>query len=213
MFNLKGLFKKKPSVFYQYFLTIAKNIVQASNAFIDQMKHLDDPAITEEYFLEIKKLEHLGDKYTNEVVLELNKSFITPLEREDIMELTFELDDVLNRLMVLASQMAIYGINECDEFMLLFTKNIQVCVNELYSAINLLSQNKLQEMAQHTLRLNNLEDEANELLRNGLRQLFNSCTDPIDLIKKKEIYTMMESFSDLCEDVADILEGIILRNS
>lgn len=213
MFNFKNPFKKKQNIFYQYFLLIAKNITLACNTFIEMMQHLDNPAKAENYSLQIKTVEQMGDQYTHEVILELNRSFITPLEREDIMELTLQLDDVLDCLEVCASHLVLYGMKENDDYMRLFTRNIQICVQELYSAVELLSQNRLKEMTKHTHRINDLENAADELLRDGLRTLFSTYSDPIELMKKKEIYTMMESFSDFCEDVADILEGIIMRNS
>ena len=77
----------------------------------------------------------------------------------------------------------------------------------------IVNANKLKEMTKHTHKINDLENAADDLLRDGLRTLFTTCSDPIEIMKKKEIYTMMESFSDFCEDVADILEGIIMRNS
>ncbi|MCL6479579.1 MAG: DUF47 family protein [Peptococcaceae bacterium] len=213
MFNLKGLFKKKKNIFYEYFLLIAKNIVLASNTFMDQLQNLDNPAKAENISLQVKTVEQMGDQYTHEVIIELNKSFITPLEREDIMELTLQLDDVLDCLEVCASHIVLFNIKEMDDYMRLFSRNIQICVQELYSAVELLSQNKLKEMTRHTHRINDLENAADELLRDGLRTLFATCDDPIEIMKKKEIYTMMEAFSDFCEDVADILEGIIMRNS
>ncbi|MFZ5651887.1 MAG: DUF47 domain-containing protein [Bacillota bacterium] len=213
MFNFKGLFKKKPNVFYEYFQIIAKNIVLANDAFQEQMKNLEDPIKAENISLQIKTVEQMGDQYTHEVILELNKTFITPLEREDIMELTLQLDDVLDCLEVCASHLVLYNIKEMDDYMRLFTRNIQMCVQELHSAVQLLTQNKLKEMTRHTHKINDLENAADDLLRDGLRTLFTTYTDPIEIMKKKEIYTMMESFSDFCEDVADILEGIIMRNS
>lgn len=213
MFKFKALFKKKQNIFYEYFLLIAKNIMLASDTFMEQMKNLDNPAKAENISLQLKTVEQMGDQYTHEVIIELNKSFITPLEREDIMELTLQLDDVLDGLEVCGSHLVLYNIREADDYMRLFTRNIQICVLELYSAIELLSQNKLKEMTKHTHRLNDLENAADELLRDGLKTLFNTCSEPIEIMKKKEIYTMMETFSDYCEDVADILEGIIMRNS
>jgi predicted phosphate transport protein (TIGR00153 family) len=210
---LKNLFKKKPNIFYEYFLLIAKNIVLASNSFIEEIKNLDNPAKAENISLQIKTVEQMGDQYTHEVIIELNKSFITPLEREDIMELTLQLDDVLDCLEVCASHLVLYNIREADDYMRIFTRNIEICVSELYSALELLSQNRLKEIARHTHKINDLENAADDLLRDGLKTLFSTCSDPIEIMKKKEIYTMMESFSDFCEDVADILEGIIMRNS
>lgn len=213
MFNLKSLFKKKPNIFYEYFLLIAKNIVLASDSFQEEIKNLDNPTKAENISLQIKTVEQMGDQYTHEVIIELNKSFITPLEREDIMELTLQLDDVLDCLEVCASHLVLYNVREADDYMRIFTRNIEICVKELYAALELLSHNKLKEMTKHTHKINDLENAADDLLRDGLRTLFTTCSDPIEIMKKKEIYTMMESFSDFCEDVADILEGIIMRNS
>ncbi|MCL4441499.1 MAG: DUF47 family protein [Firmicutes bacterium] len=213
MFDLKSLFKKKPNIFYEYFLLIAKNIVLASNSFQEEIQNLDNPLKAENISLQIKTVEQMGDQYTHEVIIELNKSFITPLEREDIMELTLQLDDVLDCLEVCASHLVLYNVREADDYMRIFTRNIEICVQELYAALELLSQNKLKEIAKHTHKINDLENAADDLLRDGLKTLFTTCSDPIEIMKKKEIYTMMESFSDFCEDVADILEGIIMRNS
>lgn len=213
MFDLKSLFKKKPNIFYEYFLLIAKNIVLASNSFQEEIQNLDNPIKAENISLQIKTVEQMGDQYTHEVIIELNKSFITPLEREDIMELTLQLDDVLDCLEVCASHLVLYNVREADDYMRIFTRNIEICVQELYAALELLSQNKLKEIAKHTHKINDLENAADDLLRDGLKTLFTTCSDPIEIMKKKEIYTMMESFSDFCEDVADILEGIIMRNS
>ncbi|MFZ5643198.1 MAG: DUF47 domain-containing protein [Bacillota bacterium] len=213
MFDFKKLFKKKPNIFYEYFLLIAKNILLANESFQEQMKNMDNPTRAENISLQIKTVEQMGDQYTHEVIMELHKSFITPLEREDIMELTLQLDDVLDCLEVCASHMVLYNVQEVDDYMRIFSRNIEICVRELYSAIELLSQNKLKEMTKHTHKINDLENAADDLLRDGLRNLFTTCSDPIEIMKKKEIYTMMESFSDFCEDVADILEGIIMRNS
>ena len=213
MFDLKSLFKKKPNIFYEYFLLIAKNIVLASNSFQEEIQNLDNPTKAENISLQIKTVEQMGDQYTHEVIIELNKSFITPLEREDIMELTLQLDDVLDCLEVCATHLVLYNVREADDYMRIFTRNIEICVKELYAALELLSQNKLKEIAKHTHKINDLENAADDLLRDGLRTLFTTCSDPIEIMKKKEIYTMMESFSDFCEDVADILEGIIMRNS
>lgn len=210
MFNLKKLIRKKPNVFYEYFLLITKNIGLATDVFVQQIDNLHD---SEDYSLQIKNVENMGDQYTHEVIYELNKSFITPLEREDILGLTLQLDDVLDCLEVCSSHLVLYKISEADDYMRLFTRNIQICVQELSAAVELLVIKKLPDMKKHTHKINDLENAADAMLRDAIANLFETCKDPIEIIKKKEIYTMMESFSDFCEDVADILEGIIMRNS
>ncbi len=213
MVTIKKVFKKKPNIFYQHFQKVADNIKEATEIFVKQMQALNDKAVAEDYFQKIKQLEQKGDRYTHDIIVELNKAFITPLENEDIMDLALQLDDVLNCLMGISSNILMYGIKETDETMNLLTKNIQDCMNELFTAISLLTQDKLREMSKHTELINSLEDSANEILSGGLKKLFDNCTDPIELIKKKEVYSLMESFSDTIEDAANVLESIILRNS
>lgn len=210
MVKIRNIFKKKPNIFYEYFLLITRNIKLAMDVYTEMMNDLVN---AENYSLQIKTVENMGDQYTHEVIYELNKSFVTPLEREDILGLTLQLDDVLDNLEICASRIVLYKIKEPDDYMRLFTRNNKLCLENLCAAVNLLTEKKLADMRKHTHRINDLENADDDLLRIALETLFATSTDPIEIMKKKEVYTMMESFSDCCEDVADILEGIIMRNS
>jgi len=200
---------KKKDTFYEYFVLIAKNLQMASKMFREEISNLGD---TEKFAIQIKTLENIGDQYTHEIMYALNKSFITPLEREDILGLTIKLDDVLDLVEACTWRFELFNISETDEYMKLFAKNIEMCIEEIVQAIKYLSEKKLQEMSKHTHKINDLEKVADDLLRDGLKTLFSTCTDPIDIIKRKEIYNMLEDITDECEDVADILERIIMRN-
>jgi len=204
------VFKKKTDVFFEYFLLVAKNIHLAAQVFREEINNLND---AEEYALQIKTVESMGDQYTHEIILALNKTFITPLDREDILGLTLKLDDVLDIMEACAWGFELYNITEADDYMRLFTKNIEMCVQEIVHAINCLVDKKMQEMKKHTHKINDLENVGDDLLRDSIKTLFSTCTDPIEIIKRKEIYGMMEAVSDACEDVANILEGAIMRNS
>lgn len=204
------MFQKKKDIFFEYFSLVAKNIQLASTVFRDEMANLSE---AENYALQLKTVESMGDQYTHEIILALNKTFITPLEREDILGLTLKLDDVLDCLEACASRLELYNITEPDDYMRLFAKNIDMCLQEIYTAINLLVEKKLKEVKKHTHKINDLENVADDLLRDGLKTLFSTSTDAIEIMKKKNIYDMMESVSDACEDVANILEGIIMRSS
>ena len=210
MFNVLKIFQQKTNIFYEYFLLVSKNIKLATDNYVQLMSDLEN---AEDYSVKIKMIENKGDQYTHEIMKELNKTFITPLEREDILGLTLQLDDVLDCLEFCSSRIVLYAITEQDDYMRLFTTNIQLCVENLCAAIDLLAQKKLDEMKKYTHRINDLENAADDLLTDALKTLFTDNTDAIKIIKKKELYTMMESFSDYCEDVADILEGLIMRNS
>ncbi|TEB15973.1 putative pit accessory protein [Pelotomaculum sp. FP] len=200
---------RKKDTFYEYFVLIAKNLQMASKIFREEISNLGD---TEKFAVQIKNLENIGDQYTHEIMFALNKSFITPLEREDILGLTIKLDDVLDLIEACTWRFELFNIVETDEYMKLFSKNIEMCIEEIVEAIRHLGEKKLQDMSKHTHKINDLEKVADDLLRDGLKTLFSTCTDPIDIIKKKEIYNMMEEITDECEDVADILERIMMRN-
>jgi len=206
----KIMFRKKKDVFFEYFQIIAKNIQMASKVFRKELNNLRD---SEEFALQIKTIETMGDQYTHEVIFALNRTFITPLEREDILNLTIKLDDVLDIIEACAWNFELFNLSKPDEYMKLFAKNIEMSTQEIVYAIDDLVEKKLVEVSKHTYKINDLENVGDDLLRDSLKTLFSTCTDPVEIIKRKEIYNMMESVSDACEDVADILEGIIMRSS
>ncbi|OPY56323.1 MAG: putative pit accessory protein [Pelotomaculum sp. PtaU1.Bin035] len=204
------MFQKKIDIFFDNLLMIAKNLQLAIQIFREEMDELGD---AEEFALQLKTVEDMGDHYTHEIILALNRTFITPFEREDILGLTLKLDDVLDCLEACASRLELYNIIEADDYMKLFTKNIEMCIQEIVYAINHLVEKRLKDMTNHTHKINELENVADDLLRDGLKTLFSNCTDAIELIKRKDIYGMMEAVSDSCEDVANILESIMMRSS
>ena len=200
---------KKKDTFYEYFVLIAKNLQMAAKIFREEIVNLGD---TEKFAGQIKNLENIGDQYTHEIIYALNKTFITPFEREDILGLTIKLDDVLDSIEACTWRFDLFNIVETDEYMKLFSKNIEMAVEEIFQSIRHLGEKKLPDMTKHTHKINDLEKVADDLLRDSLKTLLSTCTDPIDIIKKKEIYNMMEEITDECEDVADILERILMRS-
>jgi predicted phosphate transport protein (TIGR00153 family) len=204
------MFPRKKDPFFEYFVLVVDNMMLASRVFREELNNLED---AEKFAIQMKSIESQGDQYTHAVIKELNNTFITPLDREDILGLTIKLDDVLDLLEACAWSFDLFNVIEVDDFMKLFARNIEMCTQEISLAINCLVDKKLKEMPIHTHKINDLENVADDLLRDSLKTLFSSCTDPIEIIKRKEIYNMMEQVSDACEDVADILEGIIMRNS
>lgn len=162
---------------------------------------------------EMKEYEHRGDNFAHLILTELNKTFITPIEREDIMALTKMLDDVLDGIEASASRFDMYQISKADPYIRKFGDCLRRSGLEIKSAIYLLTQKKLLAMQTHCVTLNELENEGDELMRQGIKNLFVNVKDPIELIKHKEIYERLEETTDACEDVANILQSIIMRNS
>jgi predicted phosphate transport protein (TIGR00153 family) len=162
---------------------------------------------------DMKEFEHKGDKCTHIILTELNKTFITPIEREDIMELIKKLDDVLDGIEACASRFEMYQITKADPYIRKFGECLRNSAQEIKSAIYLLTQKKLLAMQPHLVRINELENEGDDLMRQGIKHLFQNVKDPIELIKHKEIYERLEETTDSCEDVANTLVSIIMRNS
>ena len=204
-----SVFKKK-SIFFETLENISANLHDAATYFANGV---NKPGEYPEFAKQMKALESKGDQFTHTIYIEINKTFITPIEREDILALTTSLDDVLDGIEACSSRMDIYQIQEHDELVSSFANILTQMTHELNTAIQLLSSKKLLKMREHTIKINTLENEADDLLRVAIRGLFNNVKDPIELIKKKELYEMLESATDDCEDVANTLESLIMRNS
>lgn len=203
---------KKKDIFFQTFENMAENLLETAVYFQKVMKsgHIED---TVEFAKIMKDYEHKGDHYVHTVIAALNKTFITPIERDDIMDLITSLDDVLDTLETCASRFEMYEIHKVDPHIAQFADIVLRSCQEINSAIRLLTSKKMLAIRQHTIRINELENEGDDLLRKTIKLLFSKVTDPIELIKWKELFELLESTTDDCEDVANTLETIIMGNS
>ncbi|RIX60527.1 DUF47 domain-containing protein [Paenibacillus nanensis] len=203
------MFKKK-DIFFKTLEEMADTLVEATEYFAKGVADLTDVTA---FAKKMKELESKCDQYTHTILKELNKTFITPIEREDIMALTTSLDDVLDGIEACASRFEMYHIREKDEYITLFADVIVRSAHQIKSAIYLLTQKKLLAIREHCIAINELENQGDDVLRVSITTLFANVKDPIELIKRKEIYERLEQTTDYCEDVANMLESIIMRNS
>jgi len=203
------MFKKK-DIFFETLENISENLLATAEFFAKGLNNLNDLS---GFAKTMKEFETKGDRFTHTMITELNKTFITPIEREDILALTTSLDDVLDGLEACAARFEMYEIREPDTHIRLFADILLRSAQEIRSAIKLLTTKKLLAIREYNIRVNELENEADQLLRTAIKELFIQVKDPIELIKKKEIYEMLESTTDDCEDVANTLESIIMLNS
>lgn len=201
---------KKKDIFYKTLEDMADTIVEATEYFANGLSDLSDVSA---FAKRMKEYESECDQYTHTIIKELNKTFITPIEREDIMALATSLDDVLDEVEACASRFEMYNLQEKDEYIGLFVDILVRSGQQIKKAIYLLSEKKLLAIREPNIAINELENQADDLLRVGIKSLFSNVTDPIELMKRKEIYEMLEQTTDYCEDVADTLESIIMRNS
>ncbi|WP_123043451.1 DUF47 domain-containing protein [Cohnella candidum] len=204
------MFKKK-DIFFKTLEQMADVIVEAVDRFaVSVSGELPNMA---DFTKEMKDFEHRGDDFTHTIITELNKTFITPIEREDIMELVKRLDDVLDGVEACVSRFDMYHVTKSDVNIRNFADCLRRCSLEIKSAIYLLTQKKLLAMQPHCVKLHELENEGDVLMRQSVKHLFQNVTDPIELMKYKEVYERLEETTDSCEHVANTLQSIIMRNS
>jgi predicted phosphate transport protein (TIGR00153 family) len=198
--------------FFEQFEQATAVICKAAAVLVDLMEHYQDvPA----KLSRLEDLEHEGDQITHAVMQALNQTFITPLDREDITALIRALDDVVDQAWAAASRLHIYRIPEPDETARRLAGVLVQMAELLVEALPALRHGGMQRILPLTERLDRLESEADDLLRRGLRGLF---AEPLDLpavvlsVKWREIYDFLEAATDRAEDVADVLEGIVLKH-
>lgn len=159
----------------------------------------------------IEELEHEGDEILHEVFTRLNQTFITPLDPEDIHSLCSHLDDVLDGIEDAAHRLLSYRIDPIPEPMIQICQLIQGCSRELTKAVAALDD--MPRIIQHCIEINRFEGQVDDIVRQAIVDLFDNETNPIQVIKLKEIYDYLESTADACEDVADALQNIVVKNS
>jgi predicted phosphate transport protein (TIGR00153 family) len=195
--------------FYAFFLRQIALIVEAAVTLLEGVSagntHLAEAAE------KIRNLEHRGDEVIHEVFSTLNQTFITPLDPEDIHSLASHLDNVLDTLEDAAIRMLDYRIEPISPVIVELSTEIVACVKALERAFDALNKN--QKVIEHCIEVNRHEGIADEILRRGVRELFDTERDPIRIMKLKEIYDYLEATTDRCEDVADALQNVVVKNS
>lgn len=205
-----GLFPKSPQ-FFDLFEKAANNVLEGARLLDD---FFSEPQNWDTKIKRIEDIEHAGDAITHDTMEILNKTFITPIDREDIHGLISELDDVLDLIYGTANRMVYYKVPPPSEDMKKVVKILVRAVEEVAKAVLRLRNMKKPEMIlAQCIEINRLENEADDALRLAISNLFEREKDPIRLIKEKEILEMLESATDRCEDVANVLESIVLKNA
>jgi hypothetical protein len=159
----------------------------------------------------IKELEHRGDELTHRVIDELNKTFITPIDREDIHDLCLAMDDVLDLIDATAGRLVLFGIREPIPAVPEMAGVLHSQVREIAAAVEKLQDND--HVIERCIEINRLENDADRLFQVAIGTLFEQVKDPIEVIKRKEIIETLETATDMAEDVANVLETIMVKNA
>lgn len=198
----------RDEVFFELFRKAAHNAIEGSRLLKEMMENFQDPAGQAK---RIKEVEHIGDEITHEIARRLNQTFITPLDREDIHDLASALDDVLDVVEEIADCFVIYKVPKPTAMAVRLADILYQASVALASAVDLLGRNN-DQIGEYSLKVNTLENEADRISRDALSMLFEKESDPIMVIKWKEIYQDFENGADRCEDVTNILERIVLKH-
>lgn len=200
----------KEEKFFVMFKEMTKHILEGARLL---KLMFDDFGNAHDYQLQIKETEHRGDVQTHEIIRTLNKSFITPFDREDIYSLASSLDEILDLIDASAQHVILYKVDRPTEAARELISIINQSCQAIAKAVALLGEDKLDEIAKLCVDVNTLENEGDHVCRAAIGRLFEEEKDPIQLIKWKEIYESLETAIDLCEDAANILESVVLKHA
>jgi predicted phosphate transport protein (TIGR00153 family) len=175
---------------------------------------VENPVDLESQAERVKQIEHECDEVTHAVVELLHKTFITPLDRNDIYTLITKMDDIMDLVEAVADRLSLYDIKVMTKEVGDLARCLVTSAEHVLGAVSgIRDLQRANGIQQHCIEINRLENVADKLLRGALARLFREERDPIAVIKWKEIYEALESATDRCEDVANVIEGVVLENS
>jgi predicted phosphate transport protein (TIGR00153 family) len=208
---VKFPFIPREEKFFDLFQDSAENMVKVAHSLeemINKWEHVEGKVA------EITELEHKGDTITHEIMSRLNRTFVTPFDREDIVQLAHSLDDVTDFIHSAADAMLLYKVErpgerakELADIIVQATEEVEKVLPQLRKRIILSS------VLKRCVEINRLENLADRVYRSAIAELFDDSTDMAHIIKWREVYAHMESATDRCEDVADVLEGVAIKHA
>jgi uncharacterized protein len=198
----------------QYFRLFTSNIANIQEAATDLRKLLDAKTTSDRKILiaRIEDAEHRGDQITHDIFADLSKTFVTPIDREDIHALAGEIDDILDLIEDVAVRTSLYDVTEFPPEFRDLTDTLVRAVEDLAIAVPLLGDMKNVEIILRSCEhVNTCENAGDDIYHNAIARLFRDIKDPIELIKLKEIISDIEEAIDTCEHVANLIEGVVVK--
>ena len=212
-----GRLLPKEGNFFELFNEHGTHIVNGARSFLAMVQNYSDRTLREKYAAEVDGAERAADKITAEVGRLLHRTFITPIDREQIHELINAMDDILDLLQDSSEVMSLYDVQRVGEDVLRLTEISVRCCERVQHAVTLLPRLSRAEVAESAIKtceeIDRLESDADRVMRSAMSRLFREEEKTRELIKLKAIYEHLESISDRCEDVANLIEGVVLENS
>lgn len=186
------------------------NVNKGATLLVEMMEDLGTADIKAK---EIYEVEQEGDMLTHELMRKLNKTFLTPIDREDIHALANHIDDVIDLVWAVADRTVLFKLDSAPPEAVELSKTLLETTEYITKAVGCLKDKKYSYIQEYCIEINRLENRGDRIFREALVKLFDNIQDPILVIKWKEVYEHLEEAHDTCEDVADILESIILKHA
>jgi uncharacterized protein len=198
----------KDTSFFRMFSAMSENLIAGARALVNLFADYRD---VERKIDQIRRIEREGDELTHAILTKLNQTFITPFDREDIYQLASKLDDVLDFIHTATTRILMYRITAPPPAAGELARIILMQSEELQKAVSLMQKNG--NILAHCVEINRLENEADNVAQQAIANLFEHEKDPITLIKIKELIEFLERATDKAEDVANVLESVVLKNT
>jgi predicted phosphate transport protein (TIGR00153 family) len=208
MARLGGIFNSRDREFFDMFEEAARNVVRGADLLDQMLAHYPDRA---DLARDIVICEQEGDRITHDIHHRLNSTFVTPIDREDILELTSDMDDIIDLIDEVADYLGLYKIEAPMEQSQRMAHILLQATRQIESAMPRLR--RFQDMSHFTVEVNRLENDGDRMSRNAIASLFDNGIDPMVVIRWKDIFERLEEAIDACEHVANTLEGIVIKNS
>ena len=209
--SILKIFLPKDRIFYQLFENVADVLVKMGKK-LNELVYEPDHETRGKLLKEIEDMEHVNDELTHQIFMELGKNFITPFDREDIHHLASSLDDIADYMYATAKKINFYKVNPDDIGIRKFGDIIPLACDAVYKAVTELRNMKnMRQITDALVSINSIENQADDIFDMSIERLFATEPDAKEVIKKREIYQVMEIVTDKCEDAANVIEGIIVK--
>lgn len=205
------IFMPKNKVFYELFEKVADNVAKMGSLLRDIVA---EPAFDKRAALitQMEDLEHANDELTHNLFTELGRNFITPFDREDIHYLATSLDDIADYIYAAGKKINFYRVNPNDTGMQKFSELIEQGAQQVKIAVTELRDMKnMRKMTEALVKINSIENQADDVFDFSIEKLFDTEPDAKEVIKKRDIYQVMEIVTDKCEDASNVIESIIIK--
>ncbi len=201
----------KEEKFFDLFYELATKIEEGGELFLDMVEHYE---YSEPKIVKLKELEHEADVITHRTYEKMHKTFLTPIDREDIYALVNKMDSILDMIEASAARMSLYKVKIPAKEIIDQAKILNAAIKKVKYIVHAMRNMKNAKMIiDACVEINTLENEGDIVMRMTMTRLFEQEKDPIELIKWKEIFERIEEAIDVCEDVANIVEGIVLKHA